>query len=240
MPNRRLRLADSTLAPSDDKTQGDVAAWDSTSGLWQLGRRMNYRGVWQAGTYYEGEVVSTVFGVLVANKTTTDTALPSSADWNNLTFYGLGGMDLSTPTAGADIGAGWNDVLLDTTTVDGPGVDMDPATGRWQYTLEGFWDVRVQIFLSHNSSNSGRTTYIRLWDTVSLAPLGNSVPVGVARNAEDTSIIVTVRIPVSDTALLNPILLQIGGGDAITAVTYQSSAVENTWIATYFTGDVTG
>jgi hypothetical protein len=240
MVNRRIRLADSASAPSDDKTQGDVASWDVATGIWQLGRRMRYAGAWEAGTYHAGDVVTTVFGLMVATATTTEVPVSGAADWDGLTFYGIAGMSVSTPVATADWGLAYIPLdQFDNVDVDGPGVDLDVATGRWVHTIPGFWDIRLQLFFSHNSSNQGRTTFLRVWDTIGGAEVG-AVPFGIARNQEDSSISITLRAGIDDTVLNNPFRFEVGGGSDITTVTIENMAMALTWVCPYFAGEVAG
>lgn len=54
----------------------DLLAWREADDKFALEKRMNWRNVWQAGTYYEQDVVLDGRYTMVANTTTTDPAAP--------------------------------------------------------------------------------------------------------------------------------------------------------------------
>ena len=138
---------------------------------------------------------------------------------------------MSSPTVGSNLGAGWDDLdHFDTAVITPNGVVMN-GLGQFTFTKDGLWDLRIQMNFQHNSSNSGRTTNLRLWSVTDSAQVGSDYAVGIGRNVEDTQVSLVPRFPIPEDALGDILVWQIGNGDSITGITYNQLNFSPTKVA---------
>lgn len=132
-----------------------------------------------------------------------------------------GSMELVTPIAGADIGAGWVDVPFDAIETPGVGgVEFDLAQNAFRVTDPGDYQINLYANLSHNETNNSRETNVRLWDLTGGVEIG-SVPIPIARNQPGSAINVNLLKPIAVAG--DWIRWEIGGGDALTSVFWNSN-----------------
>ena len=114
-----------------------------------------------------------------------------------------------------DLGAGWVDV--DGYNEMGPMQDVtaDLASGVITFNKTGVYQLVIGCAIVHDSINNGRTFYFRLRNTSDGGTVSNPVPVGVGRNQTDTLFEATTLFRVTETALGDSVILQLGGGDVI-------------------------
>lgn len=93
------------------------------------------------------------------------------------------------------------------------------------FEIPGLYAITFNLAFEHNSSNSGRTTNIRLWNNTTSESAG-VYPVGTGRNSEITnaSIAFLANITVQDVINRNNFRFQIGGGDSYSQVAANSGA----------------
>ncbi len=98
------------------------------------------------------------------------------------------------------------------------GVVQDVDSGALSPNLEGVYYITVGGSLGHNSSNSGRTTSVRLYDLVSAQAVGDPYQIGIGRNVEVTTLNIGFPVEVVGVGTSANLVVQIGGGDTLTTV----------------------
>lgn len=105
---------------------------------------------------------------------------------------------------------------FDTSAFTAPrGTTVDVANSRIAVDLQGIYIFSISLTFSHDESNQGRTTYIRLYnETDEIA--GPVNPIGIGRNTPNTnfSSIVPVEVGVAQDGDFWSI--EFGGGDSVT------------------------
>jgi len=92
----------------------------------------------------------------------------------NFTFAAHGTMFNQTPILGPDIGTGWQKVTSFDTVSAAQRITFDTINDTWTYENSGVYQVSVELVLSHDESNAGRTFQLRLQD-------GNNTGDGISR-----------------------------------------------------------
>lgn len=135
----------------------------------------------------------------------------------DLTVSGYGG---GTQQANVAFGVttGWTTIPLDTLRpADQRGVTVNLSNNSISVATESVWRLSYDFSIEgHNSSNSGRVTYIRMYNITDGIASPGEIVVGVGRNQEDTSNSGSFLFDVQPASVNKEIVLQIGGGDAIT------------------------
>ncbi len=135
---------------------------------------------------------------------------------------GIGAAGMVNPTAGADLGAGYNHLtLFDSELLPAKNVTIDLVNDQFSFDKAGLWELSWQLFFNHNSSNSGRRTNLRLWDVTDNSQIAGDVPLGIGRNVEDSDTSSSFRFQLDASDVGHPIRLELGGGDVVTSVTYE-------------------
>ena len=197
-----------------------------------VNRLMYYSGNWDIATAYTlQEVVRHNGGTWICILDAAAGVEPGPANrttWEPLCgFPGRGAMEMSTPTAGADIGIGWNVLdYFDAVSLQPYGVTLDTTNGLWRLDFTGLWQQVIALQFSHNNSNSGRTTNLRIWNVTEASEVGR-VAIGVARNVEDTMANLTALFDITSVQVNDVLRLEIGGGDTITTVQYNDMRVSS-------------
>lgn len=147
-----------------------------------------------------------------------------------------GGVQAVLPIDGGptSIGAAWTPLTFD--MVVQPAIPkyftVDAANGTLQAHFNGMYAVAITVAFEHNSSNSGRTTNIRVYN-VTQGIGGAGVVVGTGRNAEATSFSGTILYQVvNDNDVFR---IEIGNGDSYTAIDWNAVAFQM-WSVGPFTG----
>lgn len=137
---------------------------------------------------------------------------------DNFVVAGYGGINLSTPDVGfPDLGDGWETLPADNAYFTAPrAVTQDVATDSLSILYPGVWIILIAVAFHHNSSNSGRTTYLRLFDIDDGDAPGKEYPLGIGRNVEDTSESVTFPVVIDEADAGHAFRVEIGGGDDVT------------------------
>ena len=135
-------------------------------------------------------------------------------------FAAYGGLSYSgAPLSIGNFGAGWDDIadpITNTLTIANPrGVTPNLLNGTLTVDFEGVYLLTVSGSFSHNESQSGRITNLRLFNTATQTG-GHGLQIGIGRNvgATNFSVVSLVEFPAS--SIGQPFVLQIGGGDVIT------------------------
>lgn len=140
---------------------------------------------------------------------------------------GLGEMELQSEQIGPDIPAvGFVAMPMDNVVIPGQGgVTFDPVGNTFTFTAPGIWDVVIQLNISHNESNQGRETIIRLYDTVDLIA-SQGVPIPVARNQPGTIFAYNMRVKINTADVNQAYQIQLGDEDALTSVVWNDSRIQ--------------
>ena len=141
---------------------------------------------------------------------------------------GHGSMSMTDgPQAGADLGVGWLTLdQMNQIIVSERGVNLFVDTGEASFNAVGNWELVFQVNFSHDSSPStGRTTNIRLFNVPDSTP-GQSVPIGIGRNVMDSQVTAILGFEVASADLEENFRFEIGGGDTITDVVYNTVSLQ--------------
>jgi len=136
-----------------------------------------------------------------------------------------GSMFLVTPEAGSDITGAFQTIdHFDTIGMTPVGCSVNTSTGEFSIDIAGSWLLLIRINLTHNESNSGRETFIRLFN-VTTASAASSNPIPIGRNTPGTSDtpVLARQFPASEIG--DTFRLEIGGGDTLSSVTWEASNV---------------
>lgn len=135
-----------------------------------------------------------------------------------------GSMFLDTPqtTDDADITGTFQTIdQYDTIGMTPRGCTVNTTTGEFTLDVDGSWMILIRINLTHDESNSGRETFLRLFnvtDTTSSDP----APIAIGRNTPGTSDtpVLAFDLLVADES--DTFRVEIGGGDTLATVRWQS------------------
>ena len=147
-----------------------------------------------------------------------------------LKVAGNGAMSLRTPEAGADI-TGTFQAIDHYDTVDIPGVlcTLDEDAGTITFDNAGIWLILFSINISHNESNSGRETNIRLFEvTDSIA--GQTEPIAIARNQPGTNYSASILVDIASSNVGDTFRCESGGGDTLTTVNWNSVSFDASYM----------
>lgn len=163
----------------------------------------------------------------------------SGVSWkadNLFSVAAYGGLNRSAPVA-FDVTTGWTTLPLDTGLLATPrGIVQIPGSNAIQYSYSGVYKLDIGgIIQGHDSSNSGRTFFLRLYNNTEGAPISQDLAIGVGRNTEDTDFSFGTLAEVEAAALGDDIIVQIGNGDAITGGTLTGGQ-----LATFMIGEWRG
>jgi hypothetical protein len=187
-----------------------------------------YSGVWdQAATYTPNEIVQHLGGVWICTR--ENVAVPPYTgvldDWDLIgTTPGRAGMRLDVAAAGTDIGAGFVTPPYDTSAAFEVGAATDTVAGTFTLNYPGLWTMSITMSLIHNEAQAGRQTIVRLFNVTKGTDSGGIV-VPIARNQPGTLISASFPLQIASGNLGDLVRVEIGGGDAITGITYQSNSV---------------
>jgi hypothetical protein len=149
-------------------------------------------------------------------------------------FAAYAGMQYGgAPARILDLGAGWQTIdVFNALSVDTPkGMTASLVDSSLALNFIGVYALSVSFSFGHNSSNSGRSVKLRLFDDFNQFPLGSGYQIGTGRNSEHTAASVTIVFDALPSVIGVPILLQVGDASApyttvdITAVTYSLFSV---------------
>lgn len=184
-----------------------------------------WRGIWNGTTAYQrNDLVRHEGQVWIAdvdNLNVQPGIAFGVATWVPLLYPGSGGMDMTAPELIGTIDSGWTILdQFDNNLFTPYGITTDPLGGTFTFEFLGLWQESFSLFFAHNSSNSGRITYVRLWNVTAGAELAR-VPIGVGRNVEDTNSTFTILSRFSEADIGATLRWEIGGGDSFSAVTLE-------------------
>jgi hypothetical protein len=148
-------------------------------------------------------------------------------------FSAYGGIYIANPPiAFPDIGAAWQTVsVFDAESPSSRGVAADSASDSLSVDLPGVYRADIQGSINHNILNAGRTIRFRLYNIDSGTPISNEYPVGIGRNVEDTNISASVFFEAVVAG--GRIAVQVGGGDTLTGVNFNSALFAITGISAF-------
>ena len=132
-----------------------------------------------------------------------------------------GGARMVTSTPFADLGAGWQTLdLFDAETIIPTGVTINLVANTFSVDEESEVLMQVTGAFSHAALNAGRETFLRLFN-VTKGSAEAGVPIGTGRNAEITNMAASAAFLVDATVVGDVFRVEIGGGDAYTAVEFE-------------------
>jgi len=135
-----------------------------------------------------------------------------------------GGVRLAAQTALPDVGIGWTTLEFDSGVLTSPrGVTQDTANSGLRINEEGIYMVDVSFTLEHSESNSGREIEVRVYN-VDKAESGGGTVIGIGRNQPSTNFTTAIMAEAPANTIGDLLVIQIGNGDALTAVNQVSGA----------------
>ncbi len=139
-------------------------------------------------------------------------------------FAGYGGMAMSAQTAFADLGATWDVVdVFDIVTPAIPrGITLNILESTFSFDNPGVYVFALSGAFEHDSSATGRTTNLRIYDVTTGAATGNGLIVPTGRNAEATTITATLFVEVLEANVGDAFRIEIGNGDTYITVSFNA------------------
>lgn len=184
-----------------------------------------------AALYQTNEVVRSMGGVWICLRNTVSLPYLSPADWSLIgTTPGRVGMELDTPTAGSNLGAGYVVPPYDNSSRWREGAAVNLSTGKATLSWPGLWFVHVSISLEHDESTSARQTVVRLYNVTQSSSV-QAITVPVAKNQPATLISTTFAVQITAATIGDEFRIELGGGSTVSSINYESntfSAVQHT------------
>lgn len=166
-----------------------------------------------------GDAVGLELDALKARVNTLETAIVE------LRVAAQGSMYLATPEAGSDITGAFQIIdHYDTIGMTARGCTLNTSTGEFTLGVVGSWLMLIRVNLTHNESNSGRETFIRLFN-VSESTASASAPIAIGRNTPGTSDTPVLAFDFVASQIGDTYRVEIGGGDTLTTVTWEAANV---------------
>lgn len=139
-------------------------------------------------------------------------------------YVAYGGLRLSAPAAFSNINATWKTIdVFDSISFQEPvHVTQDLAGSALAADSAGVYEFTFNISLTHDESNSGRTIYLRVYNTTKDVATGVLFPVAIGRNQPGTNISYSVPVEASSEFSGDLFTLQLGNGDTLASVTFQA------------------
>lgn len=144
----------------------------------------------------------------------------------NFAFSAYGAMEYDGVVVGfPDLGAGWQNIdIFNSLPVATPRhVTVNLGGSTVAVDTPGVFAITITISINHNSSNSGRTTRVRLFDVTDGQPLGDGYVIGTGRNAEATTASATILAELGVDDVNHDLIVQIGGGAIYTSVEFNAA-----------------
>ena len=139
------------------------------------------------------------------------------AHWRPLIYPGSGAVTSSTPQVIGTLGATYVPIAFDTESFAGTGISFNFPGNNFVIDYAGIWNESVNLFFEHDSSNQGRTTFIRLWNATAGTEEGR-VPIGIGRNVTDSNVTFSLPHRVSLIESTQQMRWEIGGLDTLNNV----------------------
>ena len=139
-------------------------------------------------------------------------------------FAAYGEAECPNDTAFSDLGAAWQDLdIFTVSNLAAPrGVVINLTNGQFSVENSGVYAVNLSGAIEHDISQSGRITYVRLYNYTAASAVGAGIALGTGRNAAATSVVATLLADIGATHINQALGFQIGDGDTYTAVTFQT------------------
>ena len=190
-------------------------------------RLMYWSGSWAAGSYQPNEVVWHHGGLWVCLVETVTDPSTANTDWLCIAPQpGRGGMQTNSGAISDIPATTYRPLLFSTVTKPGYGMTLTPATGQFSFLWDGWWEFRLQINLEFTEAQASRFTNIRLWNQTDGVQLGGVVRVAVGRNQDGLSANIALRFAITDANKSDVLILEIGGGDALSGVTLYANTID--------------
>lgn len=192
----------------------------------------HYSGSHTAASLYRvNEVVRSMGGVWICLQNTVSLPYLSPADWSLIgTTPGRIGMQLDTPTAGANLGGTYVVPPYDNSSRWGEGAAVDLSTGKATISWPGLWLLHVSLSLEHDESTSARQTIVRLYNVTQSSSV-QSITVPIAKNQPATFISTTFAVQITAATIGDEFRVELGGGSTVSSIIYESNtfaAVQHT------------
>jgi hypothetical protein len=145
------------------------------------------------------------------------------ADWRATSLInGRGDMSMNSATAGLPIGAVWIPITeWDATPLIPVGCSFNTTVGEFSFAYVGVWQLSFYCTFVHNEIPQSRLCGFRIYNVTDAFP-GRPALVATGRNATATSYGVSFLVDIARANLGNQFIMEIGGGDDYSAVTYQT------------------
>lgn len=149
-----------------------------------------------------------------------DSKIDALQQWVAANFVVALYASMDDPDTGiGSIGADWETITTyESNAVPPRGIATDLAAGTMVFTFPGIYELGIYLNMQgHNSSNSGRTSQMRLFNLDDNMP-GDGLAYGIGRNQEDTLVSANALFEIDETEINKRYALQIGGGDSVTSI----------------------
>lgn len=192
-----------------------------------------WSGVWSGGAtysqyeevYHEGALWICKAGVTAS----VDEPALGSVSWDLKTpSSGRGGMTIDAPIASLGTITGtFQDIdNYDSIDLNTLGVTLTPATGTFSFQWPGIWQLGLTLIFEHDDVNSGRDTFIRMWNVTDSVAVGTGLPWFIGRNQPGSNIILPFPMTISEADIGKVLVAQIGGGDDITVTMVHAQSID--------------
>ena len=143
---------------------------------------------------------------------------PQFRSRGDLTFAAYGNLGLSAATAPAwNLGAGWQTLDVFDQEMSNPRhITQNLTNNSLMVDTAGVFLLVLNGSFEHDSSASGRTTNVRLFNLTDGTPSANTFGIGIGRNSEVTNIPLIVPFELGAADINDEIQVQLGGGDVVT------------------------
>ncbi len=130
----------------------------------------------------------------------------------------------TTDDPDTDIGAGWQPLdNFDLISITPRGCTLS-LNGEFVFDRIGAWELVIGFNMSHNESNSGRETNLRLYNVTEATP-GQAIPIAIGRNQPGTNYYTSLPFTLLAGEEGDTYRVEIGGGDTLSSVVWNSKQI---------------
>lgn len=136
-----------------------------------------------------------------------------------------GAMSRETDDPGPDITGTYQTIDdFSAETITAQGCTLTIATGEFSFDRIGAWELVLSFNISHDESNAGRETNIRLFN-VTEATAANPAPIAIGRNQPGTNFYGSLAFTLATGDIGDTYRIEIGGGDTLATVVWNSKQI---------------
>lgn len=133
---------------------------------------------------------------------------------------------VSSPVAGSDIGAAYQDLTqIDTAIITSPHVTLNLTTGVFNINLVGLYEIILIFSIDHNQLNAGRVTNVRVFNKTDNVAVAGPLRVAVGRDVTASGGSTPIVERIDAAKLGKDFVFQVGGGDNISSVVWVTQTI---------------